>query len=68
MRVFNVITGFFVSILSFFGLVGNASAEVPATVTSAITAAGTDAATVAAAVLVVVVSLLAFHFMRREAK
>lgn len=46
----------------------SAFAEVPATVTSAITSAGADAVTVASAVLVVVVGLLGFRYMRREAK
>lgn len=47
---------------------GSAMAEVPTSVTTAITGAGTDAATVAAAALVAVVGLLAFRWMRREAK
>ncbi len=46
----------------------NAFAAVPEAVTTAITEAGTDAKTVAGAVLVVVVGLLAFRYMRREAK
>lgn len=46
----------------------NAFAAVPTEVTTAITEAGTDAKTVAGAVLVVVVGLLAFRYMRREAK
>ena len=45
-----------------------AFAEVPAAVTTAITSAGADAVDVAGAVLVVVVSLLGFRYMRREAK
>lgn len=45
-----------------------AFAAVPASVSTAITDAGADAATVAGAVLVVLVALLGFHYMRREAK
>ena len=43
-------------------------AAVPATVTDAITAAGTDAGVIGAAVLVVVVGLLAYKYMRGQAK
>lgn len=58
------------------GLVGSAlavfvteaMAAVPAGVTEAITSAGADAATVAGALLIAAVGLLAFHWMRREAK
>lgn len=46
----------------------SAFAAVPTAVTTAITDAGADAATVAAAVLVVIVGLLGFRYMRREAK
>lgn len=59
-------------IATFLGLsalsIASAQAAVPAAVSTAITEAGTDAATVAGAVLIVVVGLLAFHFMRREVK
>lgn len=48
--------------------VTNAMAAVPASVSTAITDAGADAATVAGAVLVVIVGLLGFHYMKREAK
>ncbi len=52
-----------------FALVGSqAHAAVPAAVTTAVTDAGADAATVAGAVLVAVVGLLAFKFMRQQAK
>lgn len=48
--------------------VENAMAAVPAAVTSALEGAGTDAVAVATVVLVAVVGLVAFHWMRREAK
>ncbi len=47
---------------------GSAMAAVPAAVTTAVTGAGEDAATVAGAVLVALCALMAFHWMRREAK
>lgn len=46
----------------------SAFAAVPTEVSTAITSAGADAVTVASAVLIVVVGLLAFRYMRREAK
>jgi len=46
----------------------SAFAAVPASVTDAITAAGTDAGVIGAAVLVVVVGLLAYKYMRGQAK
>lgn len=49
-------------------LATGAHAAVPAAVTDAITGAGTDAGVIAAAVLVVVVGLLAFKYMRGQAK
>jgi len=56
------------SIAGLFVVTGSAIAAVPAGVTNAIEGAGTDAIAVATAVLVVVVGLLAFRYMRREAK
>lgn len=43
-------------------------AAVPAGVETAITGAGTDAGVIGAAVLVVVIGLLAFKYMRGQAK
>jgi len=48
--------------------VSQAMAAVPVAVTDAITDAGADAGTIAGAVLVVVVGLLAFKYMRQQAK
>lgn len=54
--------------LALAAYVQNALAAVPVVVTDAITGAGTDAGVIAGAVLVVVVGLLAFKYMRSQAK
>lgn len=54
--------------LALAAYVQNALAAVPTTVTDAITSAGADAGVIGAAVLVVVVGLLAYKYMRSQAK
>lgn len=54
--------------LALAAYVQNALAAVPVAVTDAITGAGTDAGVIGAAVLVVVVGLLAYKYMRGQAK
>ena len=56
-------------LLASAGLVSvQAYAAVPVAVSTAITDAGADAATVAGAAFVAILGLLAFRWMRREAK
>ncbi|WP_350283520.1 major capsid protein [Nitrosomonas sp.] len=54
--------------VSFFGLVGLAQADVPASVTTGISDAITDVGTVGAAILGVVIAIVAFAWIRRVLK
>jgi len=58
-----------VSVLALFmGLIGQASAAVPASVTTGITDAVTDVGTIGAAILGVIIVIAAFGWMRRMVK
>lgn len=52
----------------FMGLIGQASAAVPASVTTGITDAVTDVGTVGAAILGVIIVITAFGWLRRMIK